>query len=127
MSSETNTSAGPLKFLRECKVNLLRWTCRGYFLWHRRFIQNYGLNVPSFIRIFPYIPFQYSRSHFSPINAFTLTVDTLGGYEFNTCCNLATHRVGWQSGDPGKSCSWIPKTVCWQNSFLLCWCQSLFY
>ena len=35
-------------------------------------------------------------------------------------------RVGWQTGDPGKSCSLKPQ-VCWQNFLVFRGGQSLFY
>lgn len=36
-----------------------------------------GFKVPNFIRIIPYVPFQFLGIHSFPINALTLIVDTL--------------------------------------------------
>lgn len=33
--------------------------------------------------------------------------------------SLKSDEVGWQAEEIGKSCSLSPKTVNWQNSFLL--------
>ena len=60
--------------------------------------QNWWDLCPSFIRIHPYLPFQFLGFHSFLISNFTLAADILWDWEFNFCCNSATYRMifwGW--------------------------------
>lgn len=50
---------GHYRLLRQSRLNVLRWGWKNCFYWQRR--QNLGFNVPSFIRICPYVSIPVCR------------------------------------------------------------------
>ena len=75
-------SGGHYNFIRKSRVTLPRWSCKGWLYWWRR------PNVPSFIRIQPHTPFEFSGLHSFPINALTSTRCKVG----NLIC-IATQQL----------------------------------
>lgn len=69
------------------------------FYWQTRFSRKYGLNVSSFISIFPTVPLQFSGSHPLTFNPFTVTADDLQDLECNLHFNSNAHRM--------RLCTWF--------------------
>lgn len=84
-------------FLRQCRMNPLKQVERPMSLdpwrWGGRLplakrTQNLGTQCPHFIGVIPLVPPSHlTGSHSFLINAFSLTVDTLYGWEFKFGCN----------------------------------------
>ena len=59
----------------------------------KKALQNVGFKVPSFNGICSYTPIPVLRAPLHPNQCLTLTKEALHYWEFNLCCNSATHRI----------------------------------